>query len=84
MLGHRRNYPLPGRLYPHGANFDSMISFADFEPTESEWQRFLELIKLEVEYSRQLEEMVFNSRSSDRKRYVRLQKRLYLDQGVNE
>ena len=27
MLGNRKHYPLPGRLFRHGTNFDFMISF---------------------------------------------------------
>lgn len=36
MLGDRKHYPLPGRLYGHGAQFDFMISFVSTEPTGEE------------------------------------------------
>ena len=36
LLGNRKHYPLPGRLYRHGAYFDFMLSWKAFETTEEE------------------------------------------------
>ncbi len=78
MLGDRKHYPLPGRLYRHGTSFDFMFSFAGVEPTNVEWEAFTEMIVNEVEYSRQMEEMLHESRHKDRKHYFMLQKQLVL------
>ncbi len=78
MLGKREHYPLPGRLFRHGTNFDFMISFRDFELSTVEKEAFVALIKKELVYSRQFEEMLQNSRSSRRKRYFLMQKEMYL------
>ena len=78
LLGNRKHYPLPGRLFRHGAYFDFMLSWKAYKPTEDEWKDFLKVIKSEIKYSKQMEEMLFESRSKNRKRYIVLQKRLYL------
>lgn len=53
MLGNRKHYPLPGRLFRHGTNFDFMISFKDFILSEDERITFIDLIQKELK----LEEM---------------------------
>lgn len=78
LIGNRKQYPLPGRLFRHGAHFDFMLSWVGYEATGKEWEDFKELIKNEIKYSQQLEEMIFNSRSRKRKHYTVLQKKLYL------
>jgi len=78
MLGNRQTYPLPGRLFRHGTNFDFLFSFKEYEPNEEEWVTFISMIKREIIYSRQIEEMLFNSRSPEREHYYMLQKKLEL------
>jgi len=78
LLGNRKHYPLPGRLFRHGAYFDFMLSWKAFKPEEDEWKDFLDIISSEIEYSEQLEEILFNSRSKNRKRYTVLHRPLYL------
>lgn len=78
MLGDRGAYPLPGRLFRHGTNFDFMFSFTGTEPTKDEWATFMELILNEVDYSRTMEEMLHESRKKDRKHYYMLEKQLFL------
>lgn len=80
MLGNRETYPLPGRLYRHGTNFDFLFSFIGYIPTEKEKKQFIEMLKREVEYSRKFEEMLSNSRSKSRKRYYMLQKEFHLEE----
>ncbi|MGD6731860.1 MAG: hypothetical protein ACPKMZ_12435 [Pleomorphochaeta sp.] len=78
MLGNRRHYPLPGRLFRHGTNFDFMISFKAFELSDSEKHDFIELIKKELSYSRKIEEMIYESRHKSRKHYYILHNELKL------
>lgn len=79
MLGDRERYPLPGRLYRHGAHFDFMISFGSAQPTKLEMDRFTEIISAEIDASRKLEKIIYESRQRDRDRYTVLHKRLCLE-----
>ena len=54
MLGNREHFPLPGRLYRHGVQFDFMISFCRTEPAESEMATFVRLLGEEVAASRKI------------------------------
>ena len=78
LLGNRKHYPLPGRLFRHGAYFDFMLSWEGFKPSENEWKNFLDIINSEIEYSKKIEEMLFDSRLKNRKHYTILQRHLYL------
>lgn len=78
MCGNRETYPLPGRLFRHGTNFDFLFSFVGYTPTEKEKAVFVDMLKKEVEYSKQLEEILTKSKSPNRKRYFMLQKDFHL------
>ncbi len=78
MIGGREHYPLPGRLFRHGTNFDFMFSFVGTDPNSAEWKSFKEMILSEVDYSRLMEEMLHENRKKDRKHYYMLQKQLIL------
>ena len=80
MLGARENYPLPGRLFRHGTNFDFLFSFVDYVPSEKEFTTFIDMLKREIIYSRQIEEILSNSRLRGRKRYFMLQKEFHLEE----
>ena len=76
MLGNRKHYPLPGRLYRHGAHFDFMISFRGVESVEFETAMFVELLKGEVAASRTLEKVLYESRRKGRAHYILLHRQL--------
>ena len=78
MLGNREHYPLPGRLYRHGAQFDFMASFKSFEPTASELNMFVDVLKLELTASRTPEKILYESRRPDRDQYTILHRQLVL------
>lgn len=78
MIGDREHYPLPGRLFRHGTNFDFMFSFVGTQPNKKEWNEFVSLIVREVEYSKKMEEMLHESRNKSRKHYYMLEKQLVL------
>lgn len=79
LLGHRRHHPLPGRLFRHGLYFDVMLSWAGEAPTRREAKTLMDLLLDEVEASRHLEEILYSSRRSGRKRYVVLHRPLRLN-----
>lgn len=84
LIGNLKHYSLPGRLFRHGAYFDFMLSWKDFKPTEEEWKDFLKIIDSEIDYSRQLEEILFNPYAKNKKRYKILQRPLYLKQKLSD
>lgn len=78
MLGNRKHYPLPGRLFRHGTNFDFMFKFSGYKPSDEEWAVFTKMILKEVKYSRLIEKMLHENKNKSRKRYFMLQKQLVL------
>ena len=78
MLGNRKHYPLPGRLYRHGEQFDFMISFRGYDITSKEKETFIELLYDEIKASRELEHILYDSRSRDRTYYNLLHRKLVL------
>lgn len=80
MLGNRKHCPLPGRLFRHGTNFDFMISFRDYILSEDEKLAFIDLVKKEISYSEKIEEMIYASRTKNRKHYFLFQKELKFEE----
>ena len=80
LIGNRKHYPLPGRLFRHGENFDFMVSFKKYEPSEKEWDNFINIVEKELRISNKLEEMLYNSRSPYRKKYTSLHRQLILEE----
>lgn len=78
LIGNRKDSPLPGRLFRHGQHFDFMLSWKLFEGNKSEWDTLIEILKLEYEASLTLDEIIFNSRSRDRKKFTSLHRPLKL------
>jgi len=78
IIGDRGHHPLPGRLFRHGTNFDFMMSFQKEEISKEEKKVFVNLIEKELRYSKQTEEMLYESRNANRKHYFVLQKELHL------
>lgn len=76
LIGNIRN-GVPRRLFRHGASFDFMAAWRAEKPSYSEWKRFIEVLRLEIEASRLIEELVTRRQSSDRK-YSLVHRRLEL------
>ena len=79
MIGNRQHYPLPGRLYRHGTQFDFMISFQRYEPSPREIAAFRGVLMAEVEASQALERMIYESRRRDRDHHTLFHRRLTVD-----
>ncbi len=79
VLGAWGDYALPGRLFRHGAHFDFMFAFTGTEPSKAEGVRFVSLIETEIDASRTLERITFDSRKRDREKYNLFQRRLILE-----
>ena len=79
MLGNRQHYPLPGRLYRHGTQFDFMISFREYEPSVKELEAFRDVLLAEVQASQALENMIYESRRRNRAHHTLFHRKLTLD-----
>lgn len=79
MLGDRKEYPLPGRLYRHGAQFDFMISFRGQDPTKDEFTALVRILRFEIKASRTLERLLYDSRRRDRDRYTLWHRKLVVE-----
>ena len=80
MLGDRKDYALPGRLFRHGTNFDFLFSFQGAIPSNKEKEAFIAMLKKEIDYSRQMEYVLGSSRKRSRKKYFLLQKEFHLEE----
>ncbi|MCY4046821.1 MAG: hypothetical protein OXF42_01755 [Candidatus Dadabacteria bacterium] len=67
---------LPGRLFRHGVAFDFMVSWKGFCPTEQEEGTLIRIVQEEFQISRELEEMFFDSRKRNRRKYCAIHKPL--------
>lgn len=78
LIGNRKDYPLPGRLFRHGQHFDFMLSWKSFVAEGNEWNSLIEILKSEYEASLSLDEIIFNSRSRNREKFTSLHRPLRL------
>jgi hypothetical protein len=78
LAGEREHHAIPVRLVKHGAYFDFMATWRAAEPTEIEWQEFCGVVKEEVKASRAIQELLKTHRSTARKKYHILHRRLVL------
>jgi hypothetical protein len=76
LIGERKHYPLPGRLFRHGTQFDFMLSWAGSTPSEEEMSDFVDILVKEVNASRIMQEIIFDSRKKNRTHYTLLHKEL--------
>ena len=76
LIGEREQYPLHGRLFRHGTQFDFMLSWNGREPTKGEMADFVDVLRKEVNASRIMEEIILDSRKQDRNHYTVLHKEL--------
>ncbi|HNP34000.1 MAG TPA: hypothetical protein PKN96_11970 [Flavobacterium sp.] len=78
LIGDREHHPLPGRLFRHGQHFDFMLSWKSFRADKQEMKRIAEIVNDEIQASKTLDEILFNSRSKDRDKFTSLHRPLKL------
>lgn len=78
LLGDRKQFPLPGRLFRHGEHFDFMISWKSFRANSKEIKKFIEIVNDEIQASKTLDEILFNSRLRNRDKFTSLHRPLKL------
>lgn len=71
---------IPVRLVKHGAYFDFMATWQAEEPSQPEWEFLLETLNSEIKASRNLQNLLKDSRSPDRIKYQGLHRPLQLSE----
>jgi len=71
-------HQLPGRLFRHGSNFDFMMTWENYEPSNNEINILLDIIKDELKASSLLEDILFHPHVSGKKSYIALHRPLEL------
>lgn len=70
LIGHRKDFAIPGRLFRHGAYFDFMATWKGDEASKAEWDDLIGVLIDEVIASRLIGELVTTSRLSNRRKYT--------------
>ena len=78
LVGNRQDRSLPGLLFRHGSHFDFMVSWKCFGPSNPESEELIDLVCAEVEISRTLEKLFFDSKKKDFGPYRFLRRSLIL------
>ena len=78
LIGNREHYPLPGRLFRHGQHFDFMLSWKSVLADPKEIARLVGILNDEIQASRNLEKILFNTHSKDRDKFTSLHRPLIL------
>lgn len=78
LIGNREHHPLPGRLFRHGQHFDFMLSWKLYRADKKEIKRLVDILNDEIQASKTLDEILFNSRSKDRDKFTSLHRPLKL------
>ena len=78
LIDDREHYPLPGRLFRHGQHFDFMLAWKSIKVDKKEFKRLVDIIIEEIQASRTLDEILFNSRLKDREKFTALHRPLKL------
>lgn len=79
LIGKREDYPLPGRLFRHGQHFDFMLSWKAMRPDKRELKTVIDIMLDEVDSSRTLDEIIYNTRSKGRDMFTSLHRPLRLN-----
>jgi len=69
LIGNQKNTALPWRLVRHGANFDFMASWEDYEANDDEWHDLMDVLVEEVKASRKLQAMLKSKGPKPGKKY---------------
>ncbi|OGV57675.1 MAG: hypothetical protein A2283_03050 [Lentisphaerae bacterium RIFOXYA12_FULL_48_11] len=68
--------PVPGHLVVHGGHFDFMMVWQKSSPNTQETEQIINIIRSEIEASRQTEDLIRTRRTKDKKHVYSLQRRL--------
>ncbi len=70
LIGANKEVSLPGRLLRHGATFDFMLSWPNEDPSSEELQGLVSVLNMEVEASRKIESVVFDTRAKNKPKHT--------------
>lgn len=69
---------VPLRLFRHGAHFDFMLTWSGDNPDQNEWELFDQIVREEIEASRQLQKLIESNRTRLKDRYAVVRHKLVL------
>ncbi|MCB9848426.1 MAG: hypothetical protein H6814_08440 [Phycisphaeraceae bacterium] len=76
VVGNWGDYPLPPRLFRHGAYFDFMMTWAGTDQSLPEWSQFIKVLKEEIEASRNIQDLLSNAKKHSKKKYHLVHRKL--------
>lgn len=76
MIGNSNEKGVSPRIIQHGNEFDFMMVFQNDEPTEKEWNTFVEVVKKNLIISNKLENIITDRRKKDKVRYCCIEKNI--------
>jgi hypothetical protein len=74
LIGNHGGEAVPRRLFRHGACFDFMAAWKAMGPSDEEWRGLIDVLRQEIEASRQIEKLV----SQNSSKYSLVHRRLIL------
>jgi hypothetical protein len=74
LIGNHAEKAVPRRLFRHGAYFDFMAAWKAMDPSDEEWKGLIDVLREEIEASRQIEKLV----SQNPSKYSLVHRRLIL------
>jgi hypothetical protein len=76
LIGNNGNASISPRIVKHGTSFDFMIAFSGENPQEKEWDVFIDIVKRNLDYSRNIQNIFENKGHKDKNRYFCIEKEL--------
>ena len=64
LIGNHGEKGVPQRLFRHGGSFDFMAAWSAEKPSDNEWNRLINVLRMEIEASRLIEELVARRQAS--------------------
>lgn len=69
MIGNAEETCIPPRVFKLGDEFDFMFKFEEYEPSDEEWELFVNVIKRNLDISTKLEQIIEDSNTVNKHRY---------------
>ena len=70
MVGNSNDKYLPSRVLNHGNDFDFMFIFQDDNPSDKEWNLFVDIVKRNLESADKFEDIIKERRKRGKKKYI--------------
>jgi hypothetical protein len=78
LIGNSETDSLRGRVFRHGLNFDFMLMWNNFIADKKEMKLLIKILNCEIEASRNLDKILFDTRKRNREKFTALHRELKL------